>query len=117
MGAQIFPVCSSVDMTYSSDNVHPHLVKFSGRPGRPTPKSYLLHVTGRSPKAFDHHEWFVSTPEGKTRRYVIDYYGVDDLTFSIDVRPAIDDLSSLKARTLRLAEKMKDRISGDNKEE
>jgi hypothetical protein len=100
-----------------SDNVRPHLVKFAGRPGRPTPKSYLLSVTGRSPKAFDHHEWFVSTADGKsTRRYVIDYYGVDELTFSIDVRPAIDDFESLKARTLNLAEKMKERVSGKKEE-
>lgn len=92
-------------------------MKFSGRPGKPTPKSYLLYKTGRSPKAFDHHEWFVSTPDGKTRRYVIDYYGVDELTFSIDVRPAIDDLSTLKARTLHLAEKMKEKVTGENKED
>ena len=73
----------------------PHLVKFSGRPQRPTPKSYILYKIGWSPKAFDHHEWFVSTPEpGKTRRYVIDYYGVDDLTFSVDARPALDDFPS-----------------------
>lgn len=92
-------------------------MRFSGRPGKPTPKSYLLYVTGRSPKAFDHHEWFVSRADGKsTRRYVIDYYGVDELTFSVDVRPAIDDFETLKVRALNLAEKMKERVIGKKDE-
>jgi Cytochrome c/c1 heme lyase len=95
------------------DKARPHLVKFSGRPGKPTPKSYLLYVTGRTPKAFDHHEWYVSCGEGSgTRRYVLDYYSVDELTFSVDVRPAIDDFASLKARTKFLADKMRERIKG-----
>jgi Cytochrome c/c1 heme lyase len=75
-----------------------------------------LSVTGQSPRAFDHHEWFISTPEGGTRRYVIDYYGVDELTFSVDVRPAIDDLASLKARILNLADKTKERVVGEKGE-
>jgi Cytochrome c/c1 heme lyase len=71
---------------------------------------------GLSPKAFDHHEWYVSTPDGKTRRYVLDYYGVDDLTFSIDVRPAVDDFGSFKARMHKFAENMKSRIGGEKKD-
>ena len=99
---------------FDSENERPHLVKFSGRPDRPTPKSSILYKLGRSPKAFDHHEWFVSTPDGRTRRYVIDYYSVDDLTFSIDVRPALDDLPSLKARAIKFAEDMKSKATGNN---
>ena len=99
------------------DNEQPILVKFSGRPQRPTPKSWFLYKTGRTPKAFDHHEWFVSTPDGRTRRYVIDYYGVDELTFSVDVRPAFDDLSSLKARAKKFAEDMRDKLSGNGKKD
>jgi cytochrome c heme-lyase len=92
------------------------LVKFNGRPQRPTPKSYILYMTGRSPKAFDHHEWFVSTQEeGRTRRYVIDYYGVGELTFSVDVRPALDDFASVRARTMKFTDDMKARIAGDKK--
>ena len=103
-------------IAHCSENTQPRLVKFSGRPDRPTPKAKILYKTGRLPdKAFDHHEWFVSTPDGGTRRYVIDYYHVDALTFSVDVRPALDDLSSLKARTLNLASKMREKISGDDK--
>src|SRR5439155_9284602 len=91
-----------------SENKRPHLIKFSGRPQQPTPKSYILHKVGLSPKAFDHHEWFVSTPvEGQSRRYVIDYYGVDDLTFSVDARPAVDDFRSLRARALKFMNDMK----------
>jgi Cytochrome c/c1 heme lyase len=74
-------------------------------------------MTGRSPKAFDHHEWFISTPEGGMRRYVIDYYGVDELTFSVDVRPALDDFSSLKARTVKFAEDMKMKMAGNKSDE
>jgi hypothetical protein len=72
---------------------------------------------GFAPKAFDHHEWFVSRPDGGTRRYVIDYYSAGELEFSLDVRPAVDDLSSLKARTLRLAEVMREKMARDIKRE
>ena len=102
---------------HDRENEHPHLVKFSGRPQKPTPKSYLLYMTGRCPKAFDHHEWFISTPEqGKLRRYVIDYYGVDELTFSVDARPAMDDFPSLKARTMKFMDDMKAKVAGNTKD-
>lgn len=97
------------------ENTDPWLVKFNGRPGKPTPKSYFLSTAGLCPKAFDHHEWYVSTPDGKTRRYVLDYYDVDDLTFSVDVRPAVDDFGSFRARMQKFAEDMKSRISRDKK--
>jgi len=101
---------------YFPDNMEPHLVKFSGRPGKPTPKSYILTAMGYKPTAFDHHEWFVSRPEGGTRRYVIDYYGIGDdgLDFEIDVRPAVDDLSSLKARTMKFGNTMRDKLREKN---
>jgi hypothetical protein len=68
------------------------------------------------PKAFDHHEWLVSTEEpGGKRRYVIDYYGLDDLTFSVDARPAVDDFASLRARALNLFDSLKARASGEPK--
>ena len=99
------------------ENVKPHLAKFKGRPGNPTPKSYILYKVGLSPKAFDHHEWFVSMPDGRTRRYVIDYYSVDELTFSVDVRPAVDDFASLRARVLNFSENMKKKWTKDDKDE
>ena len=55
----------------------------------------------------------MSTPDGRTRRYVIDYYSVDDLTFSIDVRPALDDLASVKARTMKFAVDVKSKVMGN----
>jgi hypothetical protein len=76
-----------------------------------------LWKTGRSPKAFDHHEWFVARPDGTTRRYVIDYYSVDELTFSVDVRPALDDFSSMRARAMKFAQNMKDKVVGDDKKD
>jgi len=101
-----------------SENVQPHLVEFRGRPGKPTPKSYFLYWTGRAPQAFDHHEWFVSTgTPGRFRRYVIDYYGLDDLTFSVDARPAVDDFASLLARTMNVFDSLKGRVSGVSKQD
>jgi hypothetical protein len=115
VGEELLWVSLAKEVIDCRDNEQPILVKFSGRPERPTPKSYFLWKTGRSPKAFDHHEWFVSTPDGRTRRYVIDYYGVDELTFSVDVRPALDDISSLKARARKFAQDMKDKMAGNGK--
>jgi hypothetical protein len=48
---------------------------------------------------------------------VIDYYSVDELAFSVDVRPALDDLSSMQARAMRFAHNMKDKVVGDDKNE
>lgn len=117
MGETILHVPLHAIVSDFRDHEKPHLVKFSGRPQRPTPKSYILWRTGRSPKAFDHHEWFVSGGDGKTRRYVIDYYAVDELTFSVDVRPALDDFGSMKARALRFAENMKGKVGNGKKDE
>jgi Cytochrome c/c1 heme lyase len=65
------------------------------------------------PEAFDHHEWFVSTGElGHVRRYVIDYYGLDDLTFSVDARPAVDDFASLRARTKNVFASLRRKVVG-----
>lgn len=110
------PPLHDAGLTFS-DNKSPHLVKFKGRPGRPTPKSYILEKIGRAPKAFDHHEWFVSTPDGGTRRYVIDYYGVDELSFSVDVRPAVDDFQSFRARAQRLADEARTRCAKNNRKD
>ena len=112
-----FPYDSSTLLTDGWDNDEPYLVKFKGRPGNPTPKSYILQMTGQSPKAFDHHEWFISTVEGGMRRYVIDYYAVDELTFSVDARPALDDFASIRARAFEFAEKMKEKFAGSKGDE
>ena len=59
----------------------------------------------------------MSSPDGMTRRYVIDYYSVDELTFSVDVRPALDDFSSMRARVMRFAQNMKGKVVGDDKKD
>jgi Cytochrome c/c1 heme lyase len=94
------------------------LIEFNGRPGKPTPKSAFLYWTGQMPQAFDHHEWFVSTGEpGRKRRYVVDYYALDDLTFSMDTRPAIDNFATLRARALDLFDSLKAKASGAEKKD
>ncbi len=55
---------------------------------------------------FDRHDWVVRRPQtGEEVRYVIDYYSVDPLpdgspVFSLDVRPALDNVGSVKDRVL-----------------
>jgi len=111
-------LCTDFDGIVGSENVKPHLVEFRGRPAKPTPKSYFLYWTGQAPQAFDHHEWFVSTgTPGRFRRYVIDYYGLDDLTFSVDARPAVDDFASLLARTTNVFDSLRGRVTGVSKED
>ena len=48
---------------------------------------------------------------------MIDYYSVDELTFSVDVRPALDDFSSMRARAMKFAQNMKDKVVGDDKKD
>jgi Cytochrome c/c1 heme lyase len=105
-------------LTGIRENEKPYLIEFKGRPGQPTPKSRFLYWTGCVPKAFDHHEWLVSTGEpGGTRKYVIDYYGLDDLTFSVDARPAVDNFASLRARALNLFDSLKAKALGEPKKD
>lgn len=53
---------------------------------------------------FDRHDWIVRRPKtGAEVRYVIDYYSAPpepdgSPVFSLDVRPALDDFSSVKDR-------------------
>ena len=88
------------------------LLKFQGRPDQLTPKAWFKQWFGYG-KPFDRHDWLVDR-QGKTVRYVIDYYSVDEnagldrvpglfdedavKSISVDVRPAIDDFDSLLLR-------------------
>lgn len=53
---------------------------------------------------FDRHDWVVRRPQtGEEVRYVIDYYSAPpepdgSPVFSLDVRPALDNLGSVKER-------------------
>lgn len=70
------------------------LVKFRGRPTELSPKARLFTLFGVE-KPFDRHDWTIDRC-GKSVRYVIDYYGGDEVevdgspVFYCDVRPALD---------------------------
>ncbi|KAM0787503.1 hypothetical protein ACM66B_003575 [Microbotryomycetes sp. NB124-2] len=103
------------------------LASFSGRPQDLSPKARYHMFMGKlfpnsyaSVRPFDRHDWIVhrpvvvdrsttsytapsSTQKYTSHRYVIDYYSLPDdasgnPVFSLDVRPAIDDVSSLRER-------------------
>lgn len=95
----------------------PRLLRFTGRPTEPTPKSQLLQFLSwawpakyGTPPPFDRHDWFVERhgPQGTAEevRYVIDYYeGEPEPTgepvFYLDVRPAIDGPKGAAERVVR----------------
>lgn len=60
--------------------------------------------TTSSEPPFDRHDWIVKRPRtGEEVRYVIDYYSAPpepdgSPVFSLDVRPALDNLGSIKQR-------------------
>lgn len=100
----------------SKDIPPPKLLRFTGRPTEPTPKSQILQWLGwampekfGTAPPFDRHDWFVERCNEKgceEVRYVIDYYeGAPEPTgepvFFLDVRPAIDGPRSAAERTIR----------------
>ncbi|KAN0088464.1 Cytochrome c/c1 hem-lyase [Tylopilus felleus] len=89
----------------------PHLARFKGRPGEMSPKARLLMFAGwllpsrfNTEPPFDRHDWVIRRPRtGEEVRYVIDYYSAPSTVdgepvFSLDVRPALDSLQSVKER-------------------
>ncbi|XP_006458274.1 hypothetical protein AGABI2DRAFT_216724 [Agaricus bisporus var. bisporus H97] len=79
------------------------LVNFKGRPNDKSPKARLNMLLGYA-APFDRHDWTVDRC-GTRIRYVIDFYtghnaqSPGNLSFYLDVRPALDNLESLKMRT------------------
>ncbi|KAF2828538.1 hypothetical protein CC86DRAFT_444731 [Ophiobolus disseminans] len=105
----------------------PKLLRFTGRPTEPTPKSQILQWLGRvmpdtygTAPPFDRHDWFVErcNEKGcKEVRYVIDYYeGAPEPTgepvFFLDVRPAIDGPIGAAERMVRWSTDVFWRASG-----
>ena len=99
-----------------ADMPPPKLLRFTGRPDEPTPKSTMLQWLGQampetygSSPPFDRHDWFVQrcNAKGCTEvRYVIDYYEGDpeptgEPVFFLDVRPAIDGPTGAAERMVR----------------
>eukprot|EP01032_Pedospumella_encystans_P014549 gene14549-16701_t len=89
------------------------LLKFCGRPDELSPKARLKVLFGH-PAPFDRHDWTVDRG-GKMVRYIIDYYHDESAvqqdkkprhmtdaasmqSIKVDVRPALDDPSSILAR-------------------
>lgn len=84
----------------------PRLVRFQGRPTDFSPKARLRSLIGYQ-LPFDRHDWVVDRC-GKKVRYIIDFYnGRPDpskpVSFFLDVRPALDDWSSVVDRVRMLA--------------
>ncbi|KAI0788851.1 cytochrome c/c1 heme-lyase [Abortiporus biennis] len=89
----------------------PLLTRFKGRPGELSPKArfwlfagWLLPSRFNTEPPFDRHDWIVKRPNtGEEVRYVIDYYSAPpepdgSPVFSLDVRPALDSVGSIKQR-------------------
>ncbi|KAF1959668.1 hypothetical protein CC80DRAFT_439631 [Byssothecium circinans] len=95
----------------------PKLLRFTGRPTEPTPKSQMLQFLSwawpekyGTPPPFDRHDWFVERHTGnggaEEVRYVIDYYEGEpeasgEPVFYLDVRPAIDGPRGAAERAVR----------------
>ncbi|OSD03052.1 cytochrome c and c1 heme-lyase [Trametes coccinea BRFM310] len=96
----------------------PHLARFKGRPGELSPKArfwlfagWLLPARFNTEPPFDRHDWIVRRPNGEEVRYVIDYYSAPpepdgSPVFSLDVRPALDSVGSIKSRILAATEEV-----------
>ncbi|KAF8159505.1 cytochrome c/c1 heme-lyase [Crassisporium funariophilum] len=87
------------------------LARFKGRPGELSPKArmwmfagWLLPSRFNTEPPFDRHDWIVRRAKtGEEVRYVIDYYSAPpepdgSPVFSLDVRPALDSIGSVKDR-------------------
>lgn len=116
------------------------LASFQGRPQELSPKARYHLLMGKimpslyaSIRPFDRHDWIVHRPalsDGKSymsggntapftsHRYVIDYYHLADdkegnPVFSLDVRPAVDDLESVGLRVGEWWKMKKESLFGD----
>ncbi|KAF9532347.1 cytochrome C1 heme lyase [Crepidotus variabilis] len=79
------------------------LVNFQGRPRDRTPKATMNILLGYS-APFDRHDWVVERC-GTQVRYIIDFYtgkkagpNGSDISFYLDVRPALDNWEGVKLR-------------------
>ena len=114
--------------TVWSSEAEPQLARFKGRPGEISPKARFWLFAGwllpsrfkcapssypalhsililfySTEPPFDRHDWIVRRNGGEEVRYVIDYYSAPpepdgSPVFSLDVRPALDSVGSVKQR-------------------
>ncbi|KAI8453029.1 cytochrome c/c1 heme-lyase [Phakopsora pachyrhizi] len=101
----------------------PMLCSFRGRPNNLSPRAWMKILSGYQ-APFDRHDWEIVRPTEERMRYVIDFYpgrgGADEiqtsnstqkpvprsskspnLSFYIDVRPALDNWEGIRMRILR----------------
>ncbi|KAF9054530.1 cytochrome c/c1 heme-lyase [Panaeolus papilionaceus] len=104
------------------------LTRFKGRPGELSPKArfwllagWLLPSRFNTEPPFDRHDWIIRRPKtGEEVRYVIDYYSAPPQpdgspVFSLDVRPALDSLGSVKDRIAVATEEVWANLRDDKK--
>ncbi|KAF9258101.1 cytochrome c and c1 heme-lyase [Marasmius fiardii PR-910] len=77
------------------------LVNFKGRPNDRSPRARWKMLLGYA-APFDRHDWVVDRCGTRTR-YIIDFYtgrsnGSNDVSFYLDVRPALDNWEGLRMR-------------------
>ncbi|KAF9472777.1 cytochrome C1 heme lyase [Pholiota conissans] len=77
------------------------LVNFKGKPTQKSPKAQFNMLLGYA-APFDRHDWVVDRC-GTKLRYIIDFYTGhnskgDNLSFYLDVRPALDSWEGIKMR-------------------
>lgn len=103
-----------------NSRISPKLLNFMGKPGQLSPRarlhyymSYIFPNYFARELPFDRHDWIVlrgeqidpvnQKPKYKKIRYVLDFYGGPDdengmPTFSVDVRPALDNITNVRDR-------------------
>ena len=115
--------------------VEPKLLRFMGKPGVLSPRarlnyymSYIFPSRFARELPFDRHDWVIlrGDPNSKDKeypgyrrvRYVLDFYGGPDdangfPTFSVDVRPALDNFDNAKDRFDHLTKNVTNKYFGD----
>ncbi|KAI0747980.1 cytochrome C1 heme lyase [Daedaleopsis nitida] len=95
------------------------LVSFKGRPNDISPRARFYSLLGFS-RPFDRHDWVVDRC-GTRKRYVIDFYSghtngpsSKNLSFYLDVRPALDSWEGVRMRTERFWRQAFGRLWGDS---
>ncbi|KAA1123065.1 Cytochrome c1 heme lyase [Puccinia graminis f. sp. tritici] len=116
----------SFDRWPRSGKSGPMLCSFRGRPDDLSPRAWIKVLSGYQ-APFDRHDWEVIRPTEEKMRYVVDFYpgkgadsstvqpptdpsgtnhqhhqaGVPNLSFYLDVRPALDSWEGVRMRLLR----------------
>ncbi|MBW0481904.1 hypothetical protein O181_021619 [Austropuccinia psidii MF-1] len=117
----------SFDRWPRSGKSGPMLCSFRGRPDDLSPRAWIKVLSGYQ-APFDRHDWEVIRPTEERMRYVIDFYpgkgssNLDiggtstspNLSFYLDVRPAIDNWEGLRMRMLRSWEEIRNSSNSTN---